>query len=250
MEKSMKTLRERSDMLLRLGVPRRLADRICDAPPRQQAGRFTFRAADDAGAAEILIYDYIGYDWWSDTGITALSFHEQLQAMGGAQQLTVRINSPGGEVWDGMSIYNQLSQFAAHTTVVIEGIAASVASLIAMAGDTVKAMEVSQLMIHDAWTIAVGNEQDFRALADTLAKVDQQIADTYAIRSGTKTAKQFREIMNQDTYLTAQDALEWGLVDEVIPTRKTGEKTQQANQKASRLVQNQISLLRSSLAIS
>lgn len=246
----MKTLRERSEMLLSLGVPKRLAERICDGPPRQQTGKFTFRAADAAGAAEILIYDFIGYDWWTDTGLTAMAFRDQLQALGDVQQLTVRINSPGGEVWDGMSIFNQLSQFQAHTTVVIEGIAASVASLIAMAGDTVQAMEVSQLMIHDAWTIAVGNEQDLRDMADTLGKIDQQIADTYAIRSGSKTAKQFREIMNKDAYLTAQEAQEWGLVDEVIQTRKQGESAQNARQVSSRRVRNRISLLRAQLAIS
>lgn len=245
----MRTVRERSEMLLSLGVPKRLADRICDTPPRQQAGKFIFQAADDGGDAEILLYDFIGYDWWTDTGITALAFRDQLHALGDVKRLTVRINSPGGDVWDGMSIYNLLSQFQAQTTIVIDGIAASVASLIAMAGDTVKAMEVSQLMIHDAWTVAVGNEQDLRDLADVLAKIDQQIADTYAVRSGSKTAKQFREIMNKDTYLTAQEALEWGLVDEVIQTRKTGDGAQQARQKASRRVRNQISLLRAKLAM-
>lgn len=245
----MGTVRERTNMLMTLGMPRRLADRLCEAPPRQ-AGRFTFRAADEDGDAEILIYDYIGYDWWTDTGITALAFRDQLQGLGDVKRLTVRINSPGGDVWDGMSIHNLLSQFEAQTTVVIDGIAASVASVIAMAGDTVKAAELSQLMIHDAWTIAVGNEQDLRDMADTLAKIDGQIADTYAIRSGTKTAKQFREIMNKDTYLTAQEALEWGLVDEIVQTRKTKQEPEEARQRASRRVRNQISLLQARLAIS
>jgi ATP-dependent Clp endopeptidase proteolytic subunit ClpP len=237
-------------MLQAIGMPKRLAERLCEAPPRQQIGRFTFKAADEAGDAEILLYDFIGYDWWTDTGITALAFRDQLQALGDVQRLTVRINSPGGDVWDGMSIYNLLSQFQADTTVVIDGIAASVASLIAMAGDTVKAAEVSQMMIHDAWSIVAGNEQDMRDMADILTKIDQQIADTYALRSGSKTAKQFREIMNKDTYLTAQEALEWGLVDEVIQTRKTKPAQDRASQRASRRVRNQLGLLRAQLAIS
>jgi ATP-dependent Clp endopeptidase proteolytic subunit ClpP len=209
-----------------------------------------FRAADEAGDAEILLYDFIGYDWWSDTGTTALSFKQNLDGLGDVKRLTVRINSPGGEVWDGMSIYNQLSQFPAETTVVIDGLAASIASVIAMAGDKVQAAEVSQLMIHDAWTIAIGNEQDMREMADVLAKIDGQVADTYAKRSGIKTTMQFREMMNKDTYLTAQEALELGLIDEVIGTRKAKQEPAAASQRASRRVRNQISLLRDKLAIS
>lgn len=240
---------ERVHMLLNLGVPPRLARRLSEGPQRDQRGRFTFKAADEAGDAEILIYDFIGYDWWSDSGITALSFREQLDQLGDVKRLTVRINSPGGDVWDGMSIYNQLSQFAAETTVVIDGIAASVASVIAMAGDQVKAAEVSQLMIHDAWTVVLGNEQDLREWADVLAKIDGQIADTYAMRSGSKTADEFRAVMDKDTYLTAHEAMEWGLVDEIIPTRKTKPEPEQAKQRGSKRVRNQIGIMRMQAAV-
>jgi ATP-dependent Clp endopeptidase proteolytic subunit ClpP len=208
-----------------------------------------FRAADEAGDAEILLYDFIGYDWWSDTGTTALSFKQNLDNLGDVKRLTVRINSPGGDVWDGMSIYNQLSQFPAETTVVIDGLAASVASVVAMAGDKIQAAEVSQLMIHDAWTIVMGNEQDLREMADVLSKIDGQIADTYAVRSG-RPAAEFRELQNKDTYLTAQEALSLGLIDEVIGTRKTKQDPAAAGQRASRRVRSQISLLRGRLAIS
>jgi len=240
---------ERVHMLLNLGVPPRLARRLSEGPQRDQRGRFTFKAADEAGDAEILIYDFIGYDWWSDSGITALSFREQLDQLGDVKRLTVRINSPGGDVWDGMSIYNQLSQFAAETTVVIDGIAASVASVIAMAGDRVKAAEVSQLMIHDAWTGVLGNEQDLREWADVLAKIDGQIADTYAMRSGSKTADEFRAVMDKDTYLTAHEAMEWGLVDEIIPTHKTKPEPEQARQRGSKRVRNQIGIMRMQAAV-
>jgi len=238
----------RANMLLSLGMPRKLADRICDGPTGR-VGRMLFRAADEAGDAEILLYDFIGYDWWSDTGTTALAFKQNLDNLGDVQRLTVRINSPGGDVWDGMSIYNQLSQFPAETIVVIDGLAASVASVIAMAGDRVQAAEVSQLMIHDAWTVVMGNEQDLREMADVLAKIDGQIADTYAKRSG-RTAAEFRELQNKDTYLTAQEALGLGLIDEVISTRKTKQAPAQDTKTTGRRVRDQLSLLRSSLAIS
>ena len=240
---------ERVHMLLNLGVPPRLARRMSEGPQRDQQGRFAFRAANDEGEAEILIYDFIGYDWWSDSGITALSFREQLEQLGDVKRLTVRINSPGGDVWDGMSIYNQLSQFEAETTVMIDGVAASVASVIAMAGDRVKAAEVSQLMIHDAWTVVVGNEQDMREWADVLAKIDGQIAETYATRSGSKTADQFREIMNKDTYLTAQEAMDDTVRRGDDLLRKTKPEPEQAKQNASKRVRNQIGIMRSQLAI-
>src|SRR3970040_1400504 len=86
----------RANMLLGLGMPRKLADRICDGPIGQ-SGRFTFRAADEAGDAEILLYDYIGYDWWSDTGITALSFKQNRDGLGEVRRLTVRSTSPGAD---------------------------------------------------------------------------------------------------------------------------------------------------------
>jgi len=229
---------ERYGVLGSMGVPPAVADAIC-AGPRRSAGKFTFKAADSNGDAEILIYEFIGYDWWTDSGMTAKQFADELKNLGNVQRLTVRINSPGGDVWDGMSIFNMLSQYQATTTVVIEGIAASVASVIAMAGDSVKAAELSQIMIHDSWTIAMGNEQQLRELADVLAKIDTQIAEVYAKRSG-KSEDYFRELQNKDTYLTAAEAKDIGLVDEIIstlktkPEDKTGAAWQASNKRASR----------------
>lgn len=213
----------RVHMLRSLGVPWRFADMICQAPCGR-AGRIEFRSlADDE--AEILLYEFIGYDWWSDSGTTAKDFAQQLAELNGVNRLTVRINSEGGDVWDGMSIYNQLSQFPAHTTVTIDGIAASIAALIAMAGDKVQAAQNSQLMIHDAWTVAAGNQQELLDLADILSRIDQQTAETFAKRSG-KTAADFRKLQDAETYLTADEAYKLGLVDEVLGTRKTSQNAQ------------------------
>jgi ATP-dependent Clp endopeptidase proteolytic subunit ClpP len=203
----------KSEQLLKLGVPRRAADRIAQASAERNAkGRFEFRA--EADEAEILIYDFIGFDYF-DEGMTAKRFYDELQNVSDASSLRVRINSPGGDVWDGMAIYNMLVESQATTRVTIEGIAASAASLIAMAGDTVEAYETSQIMIHDAWTIALGNEQELREIADTLEKIDGQIADVYANKSGGD-AQEFRRLMDEETFATAKEARDLGIVDTVI----------------------------------
>jgi ATP-dependent Clp protease, protease subunit len=238
----------RFQMLASLGVPRSAADAICDGPDRA-AGRIEFKAADANGDAELLLYEYIGYDWWTDGGMTAKRFDTELRNLGSPARLTVRINSPGGDVWDGLSIFNMLSQFQAATTVVIEGLAASIASVIAMAGDRVQASEMSQMMIHDAWTIVAGNEQDLREMADVLAKIDQQIADTYAKRSG-RPAEEFRQLQNKDTYLTAEEAFGLGLVDEVISTRKAKPEQAVTSPRPAGRMANQIRILRATAAIS
>lgn len=240
-------INDRISLLSSLGVPRKVADRIsCEDVPKRT---IQFKAADDSGNSELLLYDFIGYDWWSDSGITAQSFAESLAGLADSKHLTVRINSPGGDVWDGLSIFNQLSQFAVPTTVIVDGIAASVASVIAMAGDVVKAAEVSQIMIHDSWTIAAGNEAQLREVADVLAKIDQQIAEVYATRSG-KDAIYFRELQNRDSYLTAAEALDMGLVDEVIKTTKQAPpKEPNATMRASAIRGRRISLARHKIGI-
>lgn len=232
---------ERHQVLGSLGVPAAAAEAICSGPQRP-AGHFEFKAADADGNAELLLYEFIGYDWWSDSGMTAKQFDEELKNLGVVKNLTVRVNSPGGDVWDGMSIFNMLSQYSATTTVIVEGLAASIASVIAMAGDTVKAAEMSQLMIHDSWTYGVGNEQSLRELADVLAKIDGQIAETYAKRSG-KPVDYFRELQDKDTYLTAAEAFDVGLVDEVISTRKAKQETEPAAGLASRRASRQLQIL-------
>jgi len=227
-------------MLLSMGVPRRAAEQV--AGQKGHAGRIEFRDAGD-NAAELLIYEQIGYDWWADGGMTATRFAEELKSIAGVDSLTVRINSPGGDVWDGMSIYNQLVTFGPQVNVIVDGIAASIASLVAMAGDHVQASEVSQLMIHDAWTGLYGNEQELRDMADVLAKIDQQIADTFAARSG-RPAAEFRNLMNKDTYLTAEEAKTLGIVDEVINARKAGENAASDSVKTRiKARQRQITLL-------
>lgn len=203
----------RYEQMIGCGVPRRLASAIQHAPTREQS-RIEFRDAADSDAAELLLYEFIGLDWWTGEGMTPKRFAAELAAVG-ERPLIVRINSPGGDVWDGMTIFNQLLGHGATVTTIVEGMAASAASLIMMAGDAIKAAEISQIMVHDAWTWTVGNEQELRELADVLAKIDGQLAAVYAAKSG-RPADEFRELMNKDTYLTATEAFGLGIVDEVV----------------------------------
>jgi ATP-dependent Clp endopeptidase proteolytic subunit ClpP len=163
-------------------------------------------------AAEVFIYDEIGY--W---GVTAADFVKEFKDVN-ATQVDLHINSPGGEVFDGVAIYNAILNHRANVTVYIDGLAASAASFIAMAGDQVKIARNAQMMIHDASGLCIGNSADMRELAEMLDKVSDNIADIYAERTGG-TVADWREAMRAETWYTANEAVEAGLADEVYKRR-------------------------------
>lgn len=171
------------------------------------------KAATDGGdTTDILLYDEIGY--W---GITAKEFNTALAGITTAN-IRVRINSPGGDVFDGLAIYNALNGWKGNVDCVVDGLAASAASFIAMAGDTVRIHDSAMLMIHRAWGFAVGNEADMTDMAKTLQKIDGQLADIYAKQTGKKSEAMLA-LMTGDadgTWFTAQEAADLGLVDEII----------------------------------
>jgi len=204
-----------------LGVSRSMASKLYDVEAEQPRGRLDIKAADD-GAAEIRIFEEIGLDYWTGEGMTAERFASLLDDID-ASEIRVRINSPGGSVFDGITIYNLLAERDEPVTVSIDGIAASAASVIAMAGDEIEAAGNAQLMIHSAWTVAAGNAVQMREVADVLEKIDGQLADTYAARSG-QPLDVIGELMSTDTYLTAAEAEALGLIDSIQPL-KTGAKT-------------------------
>lgn len=166
------------------------------------------RAAAD-GVTEILVYDEIG--WF---GITAKDFLVAIAEAGGGP-LHVRINSPGGDVFDGMAIYNALRAHPSPVTVTVDGIAASAASVIAMAGQTIQMAETSMLMIHNCWGLCIGNRIDMREMADTMEKIDAQMAAIYAGKSG-KAQAECQSMMDAETWLTAQESLDAGLCDALV----------------------------------
>lgn len=163
------------------------------------------RAVAD-GVTEILVYDEIG--WF---GITAKDFLVAVAQAGGGP-LHIRINSPGGDVFDGMAIYNALRAHPSPVTVTVDGVAASAASVIAMAGGTIQMAETSMLMIHNCWGLCIGNRLDMREMAATMEKIDAQLAATYAGRSG-KSQAECQAMMDAETWFTAQEALDAKLCD-------------------------------------
>lgn len=159
-------------------------------------------------SAEILIYEDVGEGWFG--GISAKTFADNLKGLGDVKTIDVRINSYGGDVFDGLAIYNQLVQHKATITTHIDGVAASIASVIAMAGKEIRIAESGWLMIHDAWGMAVGNAAVLRDLAGRLDAVSQQLAGVYAARTG-RDQDEIRSWMAEEKWFSAGDALDAGM---------------------------------------
>lgn len=176
-----------------------------------------FWAKANAKKAELFIYDSIGSDYFGD-GITAKSVSDALKEFTPKADLDIYINSPGGSVFDGIAIYNQLARWGGKKTVHIDGIAASIASVIAMVGDEIKIAENGLFMIHSAWSIAIGNAAEMRKQANSLDKIDETILSTYVSRTKGDT-KNIENWMAAETWMNADEALERGFA-----TSKTGEK--------------------------
>lgn len=162
-----------------------------------------------AEAVNIAIYDEIGA--W---GVTASDFVNELKGVQ-AQKIQLSINSPGGDVFDGLAILNSLRQHPASVDVVVDGVAASAASFIAMAGETVKMAPQSMMMIHDASGLVIGNAQDMTEMAALLEKTSDNIAAVYAQRAGGKQ-DEWRTAMKAETWYTDQEAVDAGLADEIL----------------------------------
>lgn len=177
-----------------------------------RAGRndwYRMSAKADGVTAEVHIYDEIGY--W---GVTAQDFIRDLQLLD-VGQIDVHLNTPGGDVFEGIAIYNALRQHPANIAVYVDSLAASIGSVIAMAGDKVIMAKYSTMMIHEASGVAIGaNAQEMRTMADLLDKTSQNLAQVYADRSGTDV-EDWRDRMKAETWFSAEEAVEFGLADEV-----------------------------------
>jgi ATP-dependent Clp protease protease subunit len=174
------------------------------------------RGEAEPSEAEILLYDEIG--WW---GVTAEEFRRELDGLS-AETIHLRINSPGGNVFDGVAMYNALREHPARIVTHIDGLAASMASMVALAGDEVHMTGNAFFMIHDPWTISIGNAAELRKDADVLEKVGGSLEDTYRHKTGA-TTEQVRAWMEAETWFTADEASEAGFVDVVVTEEETDE---------------------------
>lgn len=174
-------------------------------------------AAGDETA--ITIYDVIGEDAWTGNGFTAKRMSAALRSIG-SRDVTVKINSPGGDFFEGVAIYNLLREHPATVTVRVMGLAASAASIIAMAGDRLEMGRGAFLMIHDAWAVAIGNRHDMREAAETLEPFDAAMADIYAARTGID-AKDIAKMMDAETWLSASEAVAKKFAEGIIDDEET-----------------------------
>ncbi len=165
--------------------------------------------------AEIYIYGPIGNSWWDDSGISANQFRKELKALGDVDKITVRINSEGGDVFDGKAIYTLLVEHKAEIVVHVDGLAASAASFIAMAGSKIRIAEGAFIMIHKAWTYAMGNADDLTKKISLLNAIDETMVSTYAARSG-QAAADIKTWMAEETWFDGNEAVAKGFADEVI----------------------------------
>ena len=159
--------------------------------------------------AEILIYDVIGDSFWSDS-VSAKQFVDDLSGISG--DIHVRINSPGGDVFDGTAIYNALISHKGRVRTTVDGIAASMASVIAMAGETLTMPENAMMMIHDPWTMAVGNAAELRKTAEVLDKSKLGLVAAYQAKTGLPS-DEISAIMAEETWFTGAEAVERGFAD-------------------------------------
>lgn len=217
-----------------ISMPNRV-DVACYAPPeafdRWQAG---LRAASDASNNVITVYDVIGYDWWTDGGVTVNRIDAALRKIGDAADVEVHINSPGGDMFEGVAIYNRLRAHGGKVTVKVMGLAASAASIIAMAGDDRLIGDGAFLMIHNAWVWAAGNRNELRDVADWLEPFDAAMVDVYVARTGAK-AKDVAGWMDGETWLNSSTAISrgfaTGLVDraEIVEDAQASARAQDVN---------------------
>lgn len=175
-----------------------------------------YRVIAAAGAATIYIYGPIGATMWSDDGVTAGRFRQDLAALGTVNKIDVRINSEGGDVFEGQAIYTLLVQHKATVNVFIDGLAASAASFIAMAGNTINIAEGAMIMIHNAAAFCCGGADDMRRMADLLETVNGAIQSIYAARTNNSIAD-LKAWMDAETWMAGPDAVARGFADKIVP---------------------------------
>jgi ATP-dependent protease ClpP protease subunit len=184
-------------------------------------------AAESDDPSTISIYDVIGEDPWTGGGFTAKRAGAALRAIG-KNPVTVKINSPGGDMFEGIAIYNLLREHPAKVTVDVMGWAASAASIVAMAGDEIRMGLGTFMMVHNAWGMVIGNRHDLADAADLFGTFDSAIADIYAARASIDR-KAIEKLMDAETFMGPSEAVDKGFADSVAEDLKADDANASKN---------------------
>ena len=169
----------------------------------------------------IYVYDEIGPSWMGLVG--ADSMRLALDDMRDKKNIQVRVNSPGGDAFEGMTIYNLLKDHPAEIEIVIDGLAASAASIIAMAGNEIVMAKNAFLMIHNPWTYAAGEAKDLRKTADVLDKLKVSLSEVYANRSGLDI-EEVNQMLDDETWFSAEEGIEKGMITSITENQTASAK--------------------------
>lgn len=190
------------------------------------------RAAEGDADRSISIYDVIGYDYWTGDGVTAKRVAAALRSLGKGP-VTVNVNSPGGDLFEGLAIYNLLREHEGEITIKVLGLAASAASVIAMAGDTIQIARAGFFMVHNTWVVAVGNRHDLREIADWLEPFDSAMGDIYVARTG-QDVEAIAKLLDAESWIGGSLAVEQGFADELLPSDQVAQADAKATVVAAR----------------
>lgn len=215
------------------------------------------KQAVEPNTLELYIYGNVegdSYDWWTDEIIesetSANYFRQELAKYPNATQIKIYINSYGGSVFEGTAIYSQLKRHQAEKIVYVDGFACSVASVIAMAGDKVIMPRNTMMMIHNAWTWTYGNAVQLRKAADDLDTIMEGNMQAYLEKSkGKITKEKLVELLTAETWLTAEQCLEYGFCDEILGQDADLTKAKEIAQKLNKTLEQQISYNKALVAL-
>lgn len=174
--------------------------------------RFELKYNEDSDTTEITIYGVIGDSWWEES-VSASDIDRALREAKG--DLIIHLNSPGGDAFDGIAIYNRLKQYDGKVTIYVDGWACSAASVIAMAADELIMGLGSMMMIHEAWSIVLGSKRDMRKEADILEQLEEGIIDIYMTKANV-SREEIRQMVDDETWFSAQEAVDIGFATSIM----------------------------------
>ncbi len=186
-------------------------------------------------SADLYIYGDITSYEWDESDVSAFGFKQDLDNLGDVSEINVHINSLGGSTFQGLAIYNLLKQHKATINTYIDGIAASSASIIAMAGDRIYIPKTSLIMIHNCWTYAIGNAKELRKTAEDMDKIAEAYKAAYLSKIKI-TEEELNKLLDEETYLTADECIEKGFADEIIEQKENAGVNQYASMSILKLV--------------